>query len=109
MCLLTPRKNCCYFWSPKMIKIGSEAAVISAMNKIFTDSVITGCNFRFKLSLWRQIQNIGLTVKYKETEQVRLTSRISTALAYPNINKVEEGWLMIVQNVPHFCCLPQQP
>jgi len=50
---------------------------------------------------------MGLTVEYKENEQVRLTCRISIALAYLPISEVEEGWLMILQNVPHFCCPPQ--
>jgi hypothetical protein len=55
----------------------------------------------------RQLQNIAHTVEYKGTEQIWLTYRISTALAYLPINKVEEGWFMIMQNVPHFCYAPQ--
>jgi len=30
---------------------------ILKINKFFTDSVVTGCNFNFKQCLWRQIQN----------------------------------------------------
>jgi adenylosuccinate synthase len=39
-------------------------------------------------------------VEYKETEQVRLRSRLCAALAHQLFNKVEEGWLMIMENVP---------
>jgi hypothetical protein len=38
-------------------------------------------------------------VEYKESEPVRLTSRLCAALPYLLVNKVEEGWLMIVENV----------
>jgi hypothetical protein len=48
------------------MKFDFEAAVISAINKVFPDSVIIGCNFHFNQCLWRQIQNIFLKVEYKE-------------------------------------------
>lgn len=99
-CLLTLLKNWCVFWSPKIIKVDFEAAVISAINKVFPGSVITGCNFHFNQCLWRQIQNIGLAVEYKEDEQVRIICRMCAALAYLPIDKVEEGWLMIMDSVP---------
>jgi hypothetical protein len=39
-------------------------------------------------------------VEYKENDEVRLTCTVCAALAYVLINKVEEGWLMILENVP---------
>jgi hypothetical protein len=63
-CLLTLQKSWCVFWLPKIIKVDFEAAVISEINKVFLDPVITGCNFHFKLCLWKQVQNIGLRVEY---------------------------------------------
>jgi hypothetical protein len=99
-CLLTLLKNWRVFWSPKIIKVDSGAAVISAINKVFPDSVITGCNFNFNQCLWIQIQNIGLAVEYKEDEQVRIIFRMCAALAYLPIDEVEEGWLMIMESVP---------
>jgi hypothetical protein len=39
-------------------------------------------------------------VEYKEDEQVRLMGRMCAALAHLPINKVEEGWLMIMVSVP---------
>jgi hypothetical protein len=76
--LLTLPKNWCVFWSPKIIKIDFKAAVISAINKVFLDSVITGCDFHFNRCLWRQIQNIGLTMKYKEDEQPKVFLLVET-------------------------------
>jgi hypothetical protein len=66
------------FWSPKIIKVDFEAAVISAINKVFPDSVITGCNFHFNQCLWRQIQNIGLTAECKEDKRPKVFLLVQT-------------------------------
>jgi hypothetical protein len=63
---LTLLKIWCSFWSPEIIKIDFEVVVISAINKVFLDTVVTGCNFYLNESVWRQIQNIGLTVQYEK-------------------------------------------
>jgi len=39
-------------------------------------------------------------VEYKENDEVRLTCSMCAALAYLLINKVEESWLTIFENVP---------
>jgi hypothetical protein len=88
--------NSCFFWSPKIINDNFEAAVVSAINKVSPNSNITGSNFHNQC-LWIQQQNIGLTVEYKENEQVRLTCRMCAALSYLPINKVEEYWLMVMK------------
>jgi hypothetical protein len=82
------------FWSPKIIKIDFEAAVINAINKVFPDSVITGSNFHSASEDKYKI------LEHKEDEQVRIICRMCAALAYLPIDKVEEGWLMIVDSVP---------
>jgi hypothetical protein len=65
--LLTLLKGCCSLWPPKIIKVDFEAAVISAINEV---SDIAGCIFHFRQCLCRQLQNICLTVEYKEIDQV---------------------------------------
>ena len=95
--LVTLLKGLCSLRSPKIIKADFDAAVIGAMHKIFPDSVITGCNFHCNQCLWTQIQNIRLTVQYEENEQVLLTCRMCAAVAHLLINKVEEDWLMIME------------
>jgi hypothetical protein len=61
-------KNLCCFWSPKNINGDFEAAVVSAINKVFPDSVITGYDFNFSQWLWRQLKHIGFKMDYKENE-----------------------------------------
>lgn len=46
------------------MKDGFEAAVVSEINKAPSESIVTCCNFHFSQCLWRQLQNIGLTVLY---------------------------------------------
>jgi hypothetical protein len=76
--LLTLLKNWCVFWSPKNLKVDFEAAVIGAINTAFPDSVITGCNFHFNQCLWRQTQNTGVMVEYKENEQPKVFLLLQT-------------------------------
>jgi hypothetical protein len=94
--LRTQLKKWCLFWSPKITKVDFKAAAMSVINEVVPDSVITGCDFDFNQCLWRQ-QDIGLTVEYKENEQVRLTCGMYAALAYLPTNKVKESWLMIMK------------
>ena len=70
-----------------------EAAVIKAINTFFLSSVTTGCKFHFRQFLWRQPQNVGLMVEYKEVKQVRLICRMRAALAYLPINRAKENTL----------------
>jgi len=42
--------------------------------------VITGCNSHYNQFLSRQLQNIDISVEYKETEQARLTCRMCVLL-----------------------------
>ena len=99
--LVKSAEQLAFFLVFRIVKVGFEAAVVSAVNKIFPDSVINGCNCHFNQCLWRQRQNIGFTAQRKENEQVQLTCRMRAALAHEPINKVEEVWLRIMENVPH--------
>jgi len=47
-------------------KVDFEEAVISAVNKVFQFSVITGCNFHFTQCLWRQIKILLLWLSTKK-------------------------------------------
>jgi len=72
-----------------MIKVDFEAAVISAINKAFPDSVMAGCNLNYNSSCEDKYKIFVLMVEHKENDQVRLTFRLCAALAYLLITKVE--------------------
>jgi hypothetical protein len=79
------------------MKDESDATVISTMNEVFPDSVITGCNTHLSQCLGRQLHNISLTVEYKEHEDVRHTCNMRAASTYLPVNQVEEDLLVIMQ------------
>ena len=56
-------------------------------------TVISACGHRYNKYIRR-------TVEYEENEQVGLRCRMCAALAHLLGNEVEEGWLMIMENVP---------
>jgi len=91
-----------FFLVISIIKVDYEAAVVSAINTVLPDSVITGCNFHFSQCLWRQLKIPFLrwNTKKERKKEIRLTCRICAALAYLPINKVEEDWL-IIMNIFH--------
>ena len=89
----------CSFRSPKIIKLDFEAAAISAINKFFPDSVITGCSLHFSVC-GNRYKILALTVGYEENEEVRRACRMCAALAHRPISKAEVVWLMIMENVP---------
>jgi hypothetical protein len=76
-----------------------EAAFISAIYKVFPGSAGVGCKFRFNQYPLRLLQNTGVALECKATEQVGLTCRMCAALGQLLIRKVEERWLMIMKNV----------
>ena len=66
--LLTLLENLFFVVAKKIMKYDFEAAVASEINTVRSDSIVTCCNFHFSQCLWRQLQNIGLTLAYKEHE-----------------------------------------
>jgi hypothetical protein len=62
--LLTLLKNVLFLVTRKKITGDFEAAVVSAINQVFPDSVIAGYDFNFSQCL----KNNGLTVENKENE-----------------------------------------
>jgi len=74
----------CSCRSPKIIKDDYEALVVSETNKVFPDSVITGCNFYFSQSLMRQLQNNG--IQRKQTIATNMQNmRCFGVATYPSI------------------------
>jgi hypothetical protein len=67
--------------SPKIMKNDITSEAITAINKDFSASIITGCNFHIRQRQRRQQQNVVPIVEYTEVKQVRLTCRLRAALA----------------------------
>jgi hypothetical protein len=57
---------------------------------------MTGCNFKFRKCLLRQMQNVGLTVGYRE---VKIPTDIQTVCCFAilTVSKAYEDWLMNIR------------
>nr|CAD2164850.1 unnamed protein product [Meloidogyne enterolobii] len=64
--------------------IDFEKAAEIALRTVFPAANIHGCFFHFKQSIWRKIQELGWTVKYKDEEEngFRLHLKMFAALTF---------------------------
>lgn len=85
-------------FKPHHITIDFEKAVIKALNEIFPDSNIHGCNFHFAQSVWRHLQSVGLQRIYSEDSDFGLNIRLLLALPFVPENDVEYAFSKIVQS-----------
>ena len=60
-------KHGCQF-KHSIVHVDFELSVINVMKEFFPDVIIKGCRFHLAQALWRKIQNIGLSVEYKDPE-----------------------------------------
>jgi len=68
--------------NPTSIMLDYEQATINAVKKVLPQTEINGCFFHFCQSIWRHIQNTGLSVKYRENSEFALNIKMLNALAY---------------------------
>ena len=74
-------------------------AAIKASNLHFPKAIISDCSFYFTQGLWRKIQELGFVKKYREGEEIRNTRRMFSALYLLPVEKVEEAFLQMMENV----------
>lgn len=82
-------------WAPETVSADFETAVIEAVNSVFPNAQFHGCFFHFSQSLWRKVQNLGLSSEYNTDQEVRDSVRKCAALAFLKPADVEEGWLHV--------------
>lgn len=85
---------------PTEFHIDFEAAAINAIKDEFPGAQVNGCNFHFNQALWRKIQQLGLSVAYKNNTEIRDHLKMVAALAYVPREYVSEGWLSIMETSP---------
>ncbi len=55
-------------FQPHTVCIDFESAMIAAVQEVLNNARIRGCLFHFSQALWRKIQDLGLTICYKEDQ-----------------------------------------
>nr|XP_033788082.1 uncharacterized protein LOC117354520 isoform X1 [Geotrypetes seraphini] len=68
--------------SPLSILMDFERASLQAVSRVFPNSSVSGCLFHLGQSLWRKIQDEGLTSNYRDDENVRLYAKMLLALSF---------------------------
>jgi hypothetical protein len=87
-------------FSPKVIQIDFEIAMMNAISRVLINSEIRGCFFHYTQAIWRKVQNLGLTIAFKNNPSVRKTVRQLSALPLVPYNNIDEVWDAIYENAP---------
>ena len=86
-------------FSPQTICIDFEAAVITTIRHQFPNVRIRGCLFHYSQALWRKVQELGLSGRYKEDEAFNRLVRRASALPLVPRESVDEVWLEALNEV----------
>jgi hypothetical protein len=81
----------------KTIVVDFETGLINALSLVFSDSSIFGCTFHFGQSMWRKIQNLGLSNDYKKDKNIRKILRMALNLIFVPIEKVKAEFARIFE------------
>lgn len=68
--------------SPAKVICDFEIALITAIETEFPASSVRGCYFHFCQSLWRKVQELGLSVAYRQHQSVKNLIRKMMSLGY---------------------------
>jgi len=78
-----------------------EIGAISATKHVFGVSVqVKGCFFHLCQSMWRKIQNLGLSSVYKNNENIRINCSMINALWFLPLNEVSNGMAYLYTIIP---------
>lgn len=87
-------------FEPKKIHIDYEAAMIKAVSNVFSSKCVQGCLFHYCQCLWRKVQELGLSVAYRQHRHVKQWIRRYSALPLLPVDDVEKGFFDINENAP---------
>jgi hypothetical protein len=86
-------------FQPHTVCIDFESAMIAAVQEVLNNARIRGCLFHFSQALWRKIQDLGLTIRYKEDQAFNRLVRRAAALPLVPPNLVHDVWMMALNEV----------
>ena len=77
-----------------------ERAAIEAVKTVFQIDKIEGCFFHLSQAHWRKIQELGLRTLYTENENISVSARMLTALAFCPVSDVDIAFKELQENLP---------
>jgi hypothetical protein len=86
--------------SPLSILLDFEKASLQAATKVFPRATVVGCLFHLGQSLWRRIQDEGLSNNYRDDENIRMFTKMLLALSFVPPEDVAESFEELNDNRP---------
>jgi MULE transposase domain len=80
---------------PESFVCDFEVSLINALHAEFPNSAVRGCYFHFCQSLWRKVQELGLTTAYRQNRSVKKVIRKLMSIGYLPLAVVRNTFNMI--------------
>ena len=86
--------------TPISIMIDFEKGSMNALSTVVPHATVLGCLFHLGQSLWRRIQNEGLSNLYHDDENIKLYSKMLIALSFVPPEDVGSAFDELNENRP---------
>lgn len=90
------RRRCGHRWRPNRVVYDFEQSIINAVETELPRSRVTCCYFHFCQSMWRRLQELGLSGRYQRHERLRKCIRRFLSMGYLPL-------AIVRQNFHQFC------
>ena len=82
-------------WRPRGVICDFEQALLVAVETELHHAQISGCYFHFNQSLWRKVQNLGLTASYRQHRELKKVIRKVMAIGYLPVLLVRQNFHLL--------------
>ena len=79
-------------FQPTQLIMDFEVAAMNAWEEVFPNIQVKGCLFHYGQSIWRKIQNLGLSAAYNNHEEFGKWARLIFALPLIPLAMVDDVW-----------------
>jgi hypothetical protein len=76
-----------------------EIALISAIKSVYTNTTHKGCYFHFCQSIWRRLQQEGLSIEYNNDKYFNYCIRSLFGLAFVPLAKFKEYYQVVLEKI----------
>nr|CAF1647290.1 unnamed protein product [Rotaria sordida] len=84
-----------YDYEPNSVLVDFESATLKSTKAIFSDAIQISCQFHFGQRLWREVQSLGLQIKYTNDDKSRMNVKKLVSLAFVPVTDVLKAYSSI--------------
>ncbi|CAF1108978.1 unnamed protein product [Brachionus calyciflorus] len=85
---------------PSSFSSDFERAFLNAVSSVFPESNLSCCFFHFKQSMWRNIQEFGLSIEYRTSHEMYQNLLMPQCLAYLPPDDVVSAFNELKEKIP---------